>query len=135
MRKSWIGLLIALIALPALAADAPQRIEWRTVDGGGGVSVGMGYQISGTAGQPDAGVLIGNGYQVRGGVLAASAGRSHNRNRACVSSCSADWNGSDHALGNNCRAEHRSLPCRALRNTRWFARSNWRSRKSGQCWR
>lgn len=68
MRRSlFIGVLMALIMLPALAADAPPRVEWRTVDGGGGVSAGGGYQISGTVGQPDAGVLIGGGYQVNGG--------------------------------------------------------------------
>jgi len=65
-RPLFFGFLIALIILPALAADALIRVEWRTVDGGGGVSAG-GYQISGTAGQPDAGVLIGGGYQVNGG--------------------------------------------------------------------
>lgn len=68
MQKSWLfGFLAVLLTLPALAADAPQHVDWHTIDGGGGVSVGMGYQISGTIGQPDAGVLIGNGYQVRGG--------------------------------------------------------------------
>lgn len=67
MRQFWIGLLIALIILPALAADAPQHVDWRTVDGGGGVSTGSGYRVSGTVGQPDAGVLIGGGYQVNGG--------------------------------------------------------------------
>lgn len=66
-RLSFFGFLIALIILPALAADAPIRVEWHTVDGGGAVSAGGGYQVSGTAGQPDAGVLIGGGYQVNGG--------------------------------------------------------------------
>ena len=68
MRRSlFFGFLIALIILPVLAADEPARVEWRTVDGGGGVSAGGSYQVSGTAGQPDAGVLIGGGYRVNGG--------------------------------------------------------------------
>lgn len=68
MRRSWIfGFLMALIILPALAADAPAQVEWRTVDGGGGVSAGGGYRISGTVGQPDAGLLIGGGYQLNSG--------------------------------------------------------------------
>lgn len=66
-RLSFFGFLIALIILPALAADAPMRVEWHTVDGGGGVSAGGGYQVSGTIGQPDAGRLIGGGFQVNGG--------------------------------------------------------------------
>ena len=68
MRRSLLfGFLIALIILPALAADALTRVEWRTIDGGGGVSVGGGYVISGIAGQPDAGVRIGGGYRLNGG--------------------------------------------------------------------
>lgn len=67
MQRLFFGFLMALIILPALAADAPARVEWRTVDGGGGVSAGSGYQISGTVGQPDAGMLIGGGYRVSGG--------------------------------------------------------------------
>lgn len=67
LRPLFLGFLIALIILPVLAADAPARVEWRTVDGGGGLSAGGGYQISGTVGQPDAGVLVGGGYQVNGG--------------------------------------------------------------------
>ena len=66
LRPLFFGFLMALLILPALAADAPARVEWRTVDGGGGVSAG-GYQISGTVGQPDAGVLVGGSYQVGGG--------------------------------------------------------------------
>jgi hypothetical protein len=68
MRRSlFLGFVMALIILPALVADAPAQVEWRTVDCGGGVSAGGGYQISGTAGQPDAGVPIGGGYRVNGG--------------------------------------------------------------------
>lgn len=67
LRALFFGFVIALIIMPALAADVPARVEWRTVDGGGGVSAGKGYQISGTIGQPDAGMLVGGGYQVSGG--------------------------------------------------------------------
>ena len=66
-RPLFFGFLIALIMLPALAADTLIRVEWRTVDGGGSVSAGGGFQVSGTIGQPDAGVRIGGSYRVNGG--------------------------------------------------------------------
>jgi hypothetical protein len=43
-------------------------LSWNTVDGGGVTfSVGGGYELGGTAGQPDAGVLSGGGYTLGGG--------------------------------------------------------------------
>jgi hypothetical protein len=54
--------LLTILALAAgLLAPAPlfaqYAVDWFTVDGGGGRSGGGAYQLSGTAGQPDAGVL------------------------------------------------------------------------------
>jgi hypothetical protein len=47
------------------------EIAWYTVDGGGGPSSGAAYELSGTAGQPDAGTpMIGGTYQVTGGFWA-----------------------------------------------------------------
>ena len=54
-----MGVLLALLAglLPALAP--PYTIDWWTVDGGGGDGSGGAFDLSGTAGQPDAGILGG----------------------------------------------------------------------------
>jgi hypothetical protein len=54
--------LLTILALAAgLLAPAPLSaqfaVDWFTVDGGGGGSGGGAYQLSGTAGQPEAGVL------------------------------------------------------------------------------
>lgn len=42
-------------------------IDWFTIDGGGGVSTGGVYTVSGTIGQPDAGQMSGGNYTVNGG--------------------------------------------------------------------
>ena len=61
------GLLLGLTWV-VLAAPAALSLEWWTVDGGGGIaSQGGGYELSGTAGQPDAGVLSGGVYTLGGG--------------------------------------------------------------------
>jgi hypothetical protein len=61
------GLLLGLTWV-VLAAPAALSLQWWTVDGGGGIaSQGGGYELSGTAGQPDAGVLSGGVYTLGGG--------------------------------------------------------------------
>ncbi len=83
MQKSRAILLIAcvLVLLAALSTAltgagilaapegpaAPFSIPWWTVDGGGGTSLGGGFAVSGTIGQPDAGTLSGGSYTIRGG--------------------------------------------------------------------
>jgi hypothetical protein len=42
-------------------------IDWSTVDGGGGTSIGGVYSVTGTIGQPDAGTMSGGNYSVAGG--------------------------------------------------------------------
>lgn len=42
-------------------------IDWHTIDGGGGMSTGGVYSVSGTIGQPDAGVMSGGNYSIAGG--------------------------------------------------------------------
>ena len=61
--------LLLLAAVPALAqSGAGYDLTWSTVDGGGGTfSVGGGYSLGGTAGQPDAGQLAGGDYSLAGG--------------------------------------------------------------------
>ncbi|MBI4325199.1 MAG: hypothetical protein HY674_08030 [Chloroflexi bacterium] len=61
------GLLLATGSLNAVRAQS-YSIDWSTIDGGGGVSTGGVYQVSGTIGQPDAGAAImGGNYSVSGG--------------------------------------------------------------------
>jgi len=61
--------LLLLAAVPVLAqSGAGYDLTWSTVDGGGGTfSVGGGYSLAGTAGQPDAGQLTGGDYSLAGG--------------------------------------------------------------------
>jgi hypothetical protein len=53
------------------AAWGQLAIDWYTVNGGGGLSTGGVYTVSGTIGQPDAGAPMTNGqYSVTGGFWA-----------------------------------------------------------------
>lgn len=74
----WLLVVILLLAAGAVALaqsgggtltrlSASYDLPWNTVDGGGEVSTGGGYTLSGTAGQPDAGILTGGGYTLGGG--------------------------------------------------------------------
>jgi hypothetical protein len=61
------GVLLLSVGLVALAQGG-YELSWWTVDGGGYIySTGGGYELGGTAGQPDAGVLAGGGYTLGGG--------------------------------------------------------------------
>lgn len=74
--------LTAAVLLPHLLVEASPtsnhgyRLDWWTVDGGGGTSAGSGYSLSATVGQPDAGVMTGEspsaggGYTLKGGFWA-----------------------------------------------------------------
>ena len=69
-----LGLVIAAtftrgVAVRAIAKPLADvfSISWWTMDNGGGVSQGSPYQISGTAGQPDAGDTTGGTYNLSGG--------------------------------------------------------------------
>lgn len=66
--------LVAVMSLGALVSStraAPvagdYRIDWWTVDGGGGESSGGDYTLKGTVGQPDAGEAQGGDYALHGG--------------------------------------------------------------------
>jgi hypothetical protein len=62
-----IGVLFLLVGLVGLAQGG-YDLSWWTVDGGGQMySLGGGYELGGTIGQPDAGVLTGGGYTLGGG--------------------------------------------------------------------
>ncbi|MGD1083876.1 MAG: hypothetical protein ABSA47_03890 [Verrucomicrobiota bacterium] len=64
--KKWI-VLLGLLAAPASQAQT-YSIDWYKVSGGGGVSSGGAYQVSGTIGQHDAGAAMSGGeYSLTGG--------------------------------------------------------------------
>jgi hypothetical protein len=71
--KTWralfaMGVLSAGLCLPAVAQLA---IPWHTIAGGGGVSTGGVYAVTGTLGQPDAGgPLTGGHFSLTGGFWA-----------------------------------------------------------------
>jgi hypothetical protein len=67
-----VVLLLGLLTVPLLAlAQTNYSLPWQTVDGGGGVSTGATYTVSGTIGQPDASGPLTNGqYSVTGGFWA-----------------------------------------------------------------
>lgn len=65
---------VMLLALCGLVGPAyllgDYVLQWYTIDGGGETAcTGGGYELSGTAGQPDAsdGALTGGGYELTGG--------------------------------------------------------------------
>jgi len=60
------SLLITLLSVVSVSAQN-YRIDWFTIDGGGGTSSGGQYTLSGTIGQPDAGELKGGNYVLEGG--------------------------------------------------------------------
>jgi len=62
-----VGALLLPLGLVGLAQGG-YELSWWTVDGGGQTySMGGGYELGGTIGQPDAGVLTGGGYTLGGG--------------------------------------------------------------------
>ncbi len=78
IRTAWIARPAAVALLLGLVAGAPGPLtaqtggpfdlSWSTVDGGGDTaSTGGAYELSGTAGQPDAGPLAGGDYVLHGG--------------------------------------------------------------------
>ncbi len=77
MRKRWIFVCILLIVLVFLlpficsavtaAPNDDHKMNWWTVDGGGGESQGRGYTLKCTIGQHDAGFLQGGEYVLQGG--------------------------------------------------------------------
>jgi hypothetical protein len=70
--KAFIRCLIPLLGLGfAWAAQAQSGggfdLTWFSIDGGGGVSTGGVYSVSGTIGQPDAGAMTGGNFSLVGG--------------------------------------------------------------------
>ena len=61
------GLTLLVVLLFSAGAAMGFEIAWYTVDGGGGTSSGGSFEMSGTAGQPDAGAMGGESYVLTGG--------------------------------------------------------------------
>src|SRR5207247_6027193 len=57
--------LFSLVAMPSRAQQF--AVDWFKISGGGGVSTGAVFGISGTIGQPDAGMMTGGEFGVVGG--------------------------------------------------------------------
>lgn len=63
IRLIFLGVLAV-----AAGALAQYKIDWWTIDGGGGTSTGGVYSVSGTIGQPDAGpTMTGGNFAITGG--------------------------------------------------------------------
>jgi hypothetical protein len=64
--KQLIFILAAL--LPLVSRAQSYSIDWYKISGGGGISTGATYQVTGTIGQPDAGgAMSGGNFSVAGG--------------------------------------------------------------------
>ena len=73
MKSTTIFLLGLSLCLLTGTAAAQYSIDWWTVDGGGGISTGGVFKVSGTIGQPDAGPMSGGSFTLTGGLWAAAA--------------------------------------------------------------
>jgi hypothetical protein len=65
--KTALLTLFAFALFPIAAVAQSYDLSWFTIDGGGNVSVGGTYSVTGTIGQPDAGTLSGGSYSLIGG--------------------------------------------------------------------
>jgi len=65
-RKSVVPLLVACLFV-TVPGFSEYEIVWYTIDGGGGVSIGGPYKLTGTIGQPDATWSSGDEYELLGG--------------------------------------------------------------------
>ena len=72
MTVLGVGLAVAVLAVVAgltlAQTGGGYDLTWSTVDGGGATfSIGEGFSLGGTAGQPDAGLVEGGAYALAGG--------------------------------------------------------------------
>jgi len=70
-RQAWLvsfSMLMVCGAHPTEASAAgPYQLDWYTIDGGGGISAGGPYVLTGTIGQPDADYSSGGKHELLGG--------------------------------------------------------------------
>src|SRR6059036_3056058 len=68
IMKQLVKLCLGIaFAIPFSVAAQTYKIDWFTIDGGGGTSSGGPYTLMGTIGQPDAGRLTGGNFILDGG--------------------------------------------------------------------
>lgn len=72
IAPSFCSLTLLTMLLATSRVDAQFAIEWFTIDGGGGFSVGGTYSLMGTVGQADAAFSSGGGYTLHGGFWAGA---------------------------------------------------------------
>lgn len=65
--KTALLTLLAFSFLSIVVSAQSYDLPWFTIDGGGNVSTGATYSMTGTIGQPDAGILSGGSYSLIGG--------------------------------------------------------------------
>ena len=63
----WILSIIIFTVAISTASDTQYQLNWSTIDGGGGISTGGQYVLTGTIGQPDAAYSSGGNYELLGG--------------------------------------------------------------------
>lgn len=66
MKRNFVSLVGFIAALVSAAAQT-YTIDWFTINGGGGISTGGVFSLSGSIGQPDAGTLSGGQFTLVGG--------------------------------------------------------------------
>jgi hypothetical protein len=77
MRLTRTAVAVMMLAggSSALAQMGPNLdLSWSTIDAGGSTSSGVGFTLTGTIGQPDAGMMSGVGFQLSGGFWAGAGG-------------------------------------------------------------
>ena len=67
LNKQWILVILMVLCLIISSSWGQYEINWYTIDGGGGRSIGGPYTLTGTIGQPDAAYSRGGNYEVLGG--------------------------------------------------------------------
>ena len=71
MRRLIISFALATLCLASNTTRAdgsgPIKLDWSTINAGGGTSSGGRFALSGTIGQPDAGILSGGSLKLEGG--------------------------------------------------------------------
>src|ERR1043165_1257469 len=71
LKTVLITLAAALTIQTPLVRAAGYKLDWQTVDGGGGNCSGGKLSVSGTVGQPDAGNCAGGSFLQQGGFIPA----------------------------------------------------------------
>jgi hypothetical protein len=70
-RSTVFTALLGVACIGGTAHAQPYDLDWHTVDGGGGVTAGFLYSLSGTIGQFDNTIMTGNGFELMGGFWAS----------------------------------------------------------------